>query len=98
MRPSQATARPRPAGAARPKTPAGRKRKRTGLIDERRFWRKALGWARRRLSTAPAAVRIILVLALLPPVFTAANIVYQVVRKPTEVFFPLSSLLNKMPT
>jgi len=42
-------------------------------------------------------VRIILVLALVPPVFTAANLVYQVVRKPTEVFFPLSSMLDKLP-
>jgi hypothetical protein len=88
-------ARRRRAGALRPR--AGRNRKKTNLFDERRLWRKALGWARRRFSTAPAAVRIILILALLPPVFTTANLVYQVVRKPTEVFLPLSSLLDKMP-
>ena len=82
-------------GALRPR--AGRNRKKTSLFDERRLWRKTLGWTRRRFSTAPAAVRIILILALLPPVFTTANLVYQVVRKPTEVFFPLSSLLDKMP-
>ena len=97
LRPGRATARPRPARTARSRTRAARNRKKSRLVDERRFWRKALGWTRRRLSTAPAAVRIILVLALVPPVFTAANLVYQVVRKPTEVFFPLSSLLNKEP-
>jgi hypothetical protein len=76
---------------------AGGNRKKTSLFDERRLWRKAFSWGRRRFSTAPAAVRIILILALLPPAFTTANLVYQVVRKPTEVFFPLSSLLDKMP-
>ena len=97
LRPGRATARPRPASTARSRTRAARNRKKSRLVDERRFWRKALGWTRRRLSTAPAAVRIILVLALVPPVFTAANLVYQVVRKPTEVFFPLSSMLDKLP-
>ena len=72
-------------------------RNRTRLLDERRLWLKALGWASRRLRTAPAAVRLILLLALLPPALTTANLVYQVARKPTEVFFPLSSLLDKMP-
>lgn len=88
-------ARRRPAGPLRPR--AGGNRKKTSLFDERRLWRKAFSWGRRRFSTAPAAVRIILILALLPPAFTTANLVYQVVRKPTEVFFPLSSLLDKMP-
>jgi hypothetical protein len=85
----------RPAGAPRRRTAAVRNR--NSLFDESRLWRKALSWTRRRLGAAPSAVRIILILALLPPVFTVANLVYQVVRKPTEVFFPLGSLLNKMP-
>ena len=68
---------------------------RNSLLDERRLWLKALGLGGTAARTAPAAVRVILILVLLPPAFTAANLVYQVVRKPTEVFFPLSSLLNK---
>jgi hypothetical protein len=91
----QAMVRRRPANA--PKRRARASRNRNRRLDERRLWLKGLGWAGRRLSTAPAAVRVILILVLLPPAFTVTNLVYQVVRKPTEVFFPLSSLLNKEP-
>ena len=90
-------ARLRPASVPKRRARTGRSGSRNSLLDERRLWLKGLGWAGRRLRTAPAAVRVILILVLLPPAFTAANLVYQVVRKPTEVFFPLSSLLNKEP-
>jgi hypothetical protein len=30
-------------------------------------------------------------------VFSVANVVYQVVRKPTEMFFPVSATMNKVP-
>jgi hypothetical protein len=46
---------------------------------------------------APLAVRIIVVVVVLVCVWLAANGVYQVLRKPTELFFPVSGVLNKTP-
>jgi hypothetical protein len=46
---------------------------------------------------APLAVRIIVVAAVLVCAWLAANWVFQVLRKPTELFFPVSGALNKTP-
>jgi Transglycosylase SLT domain len=43
------------------------------------------------------AVRILLGVVLIPGVWFAANWGYQVVRKPTELFFPVSGALAKSP-
>ena len=60
-------------------------------------WRGAR-WARRKLATAPAAVRIAFVVATILTVISLANVVYQVVRKPTELLFFLGGALDKVPS
>src|ERR1700704_3146293 len=62
-----------------------------------RRWRGAR-WARRKLAAAPSAVRIAFVVATTLIAFSLANLVYQVVRKPTEVLFFLGRALDKVPT
>lgn len=42
-------------------------------------------------------MRIVAIAAMLLAVFAATNLVYQVMRKPTEMFFPVSGVLNKVP-
>lgn len=53
--------------------------------------------ARRKLRAAPSSVRIVILAASVLAVFFAANLVYQVARKPTEMFFPVGGALNKRP-
>jgi hypothetical protein len=65
-----------------------------------RFWpnpglRKRWWRAFRRTSTPVQAVTAVLILLVLS---VAANWIYQVIRKPTELFFPVSGALNKTPT
>ena len=50
-----------------------------------------------KLRAAPAAIRIIAVTAIVLAVFFATNLVYQVVRKPTQIFFPVSAAFDKSP-
>jgi hypothetical protein len=54
-------------------------------------------WVGRKLAAAPLAIRIAAIAATVLAGFFAANFVYHVVRKPTEMFFPVSSALNKTP-
>ncbi len=49
------------------------------------------------LRAAPPWVQIVIGLVCALTVFSAVNLVYQVIRKPTEMFFPVSSTLMKMP-
>lgn len=51
--------------------------------------------ARRR---APILVQALIVLAIAVVLWFVLNWVYQVVRKPSELFFPVSGTLNKTPT
>ena len=53
-------------------------------------WRKRALWMWRKLNALPRAVRIIVFAATVLAVFSATNLVYHVVRKPTEVFAPVS--------
>lgn len=46
----------------------------------------------------PPAIRTITLLTIALVVFAAVNLVYQIVRKPAEMFFPVSGVLNKMPS
>jgi hypothetical protein len=62
-----------------------------------RRWRKGARWAWRKLKAAPKAVRIATVTVTALAVFSVTNLVYQVVRKPTEMFFPVSDALDKPP-
>ena len=54
-------------------------------------------WVGRKLAAAPRAIRIVAIAATVLAVFFAANFVYHVVRKPTEMFFPVSAALYKTP-
>ena len=53
---------------------------------------------RRRFRSLPLAVRIGIAAAALIIVAFAVNWVYQVARKPAELFFPVSGALSKTPT
>jgi hypothetical protein len=45
----------------------------------------------------PLPVRMVAIGLVALAVFSATNLVYQVIRKPSEMFFPVSGVLNKMP-
>src|SRR5258708_18755832 len=49
------------------------------------------------LLAAPLAIRILVGAVAVLAVWSAANWLYQVVRKPTELFFPVSGVLAKAP-
>ena len=76
-----------------------------GLLPRRRPRRRKgrAGWrphalrAWRRLNALPRAVRIPIFAILALALFAATNLVYQVVRKPTEMFFPVAGALDKRP-
>ncbi len=53
-------------------------------------------WAR-RWRRAPRTARVLVLAVLAAAVAMATNAVYQVVRKPTELFFPVSGALYKTP-
>ncbi|HEY8156933.1 MAG TPA: lytic transglycosylase domain-containing protein [Myxococcota bacterium] len=65
-----------------------------------RFWPSARlrrKWFR-AYRRAPAAVQVAVALAAALTVWAALNFAYQVIRKPTELFFPVSEALHKTPT
>ena len=51
----------------------------------------------RRLRRTPPAARVVLAFALLAAAALAVNGLYQVLRKPTELLFPVSGVLAKTP-
>ena len=59
--------------------------------------RSALRRAGRALAAAPLAVHVVLGAIVALALWAAGNWVYQVVRKPTELFFPVSGALFKTP-
>jgi hypothetical protein len=52
----------------------------------------------RALRSLPLALRVVLATGLAVALWFAANGVYQVVRKPSELFFPVSGTLAKTPS
>jgi hypothetical protein len=50
-----------------------------------------------KFNGAPLALRIAAMTTALIVVVSAANLAYQVMRKPSEMFFPVSGTLDKMP-
>ncbi len=82
------------------KVPSLTRRSRRGGSAYRRLLRSCrhgAGWAWGRLKAAPLAVRIAIIAAGTLAVFSAANLAYQVWRKPSEMLVPVSFALNKMP-
>jgi len=67
------------------------------LFRRLRRWRKRARMALSKLNAVPPAVGTIAIAAAALGVFSVTNFVYHVVRKPTEMFFPVSGALNKMP-
>ncbi len=49
------------------------------------------------MLAAPLAIRIVVAAVAILALWTAANWVYQAIRKPTELFFPVSGALAKTP-
>jgi len=79
------------------RTAARRKRRRSARIAA--VWPVTRS-ARRALSAllvAPLAIRILVGAVAVLVVWSAVNWLYQVVRKPTELFFPVSGVLAKAP-
>ena len=60
-------------------------------------WRKNALWMWRKFNALPKTVRIVVVSVTILAVFSVMNLVYQVLRKPTEVFAPVSGAFNKTP-
>src|SRR5512141_1604717 len=62
-------------------------------------WRSARSRRRalRTLLAAPVVVQLLFGAIVVVPLWFAANGVYQVARKPTELFFPVSGTLDKTP-
>jgi hypothetical protein len=67
------------------------------ILNRLRRWHSRARLVQRKLNRAPRAVRIVAIAVVGLAVFSATNFVYQVVRKPTEMFFPVSGTLNKTP-
>lgn len=67
------------------------------LLPRLRRWRQGARWARRKFARAAWAVRIVGVVAILLPVAALTNLVYHVIRKPTELFAFVGDRLDKEP-
>ncbi|MEO6842193.1 MAG: lytic transglycosylase domain-containing protein [Bradyrhizobium sp.] len=72
-------------------------RKPNGFALLLRRWRQRARWARRKLAKTPLIVRIAGVIAILLATFTLTNLIYHVIRKPTELFFFVGHRLDKEP-
>src|SRR5262245_23614455 len=64
-------------------------------------WLRRLGsgarWVWRELRAAPRAVQVAAGIATVIVLFFTLNGLYQVVRKPAELFFPVAGTLHKTP-
>jgi len=76
------------------------KRRQTGGLRLGRFWPNAR--TRRRLAkgfrSQPGAVQVLVLSVVFIALFFAVNWSYQVARKPSELFFPISGQFYKEPT
>ncbi|WP_027556523.1 hypothetical protein [Bradyrhizobium sp. Cp5.3] len=72
-------------------------RKSKNLLPRLRSFRRGARWARKTFARAPRAVRIAGVTAILLAVLALTNIVYHVIRKPTELFVLVGNSLDKEP-
>src|SRR5262249_38554581 len=85
---------------SRPRTRRARRVGRAALQRLARSGRHLARSARRSmraLRTAPPSARILAVVFILLIAWAATNWTYQAVRKPTELFFPVSGALSKTP-
>jgi hypothetical protein len=79
----------------------GRTRPRRARLSRARRWPRSLGRALRRalraLLAAPLAIRIVALAIVVVALWSVVNWTYQVIRKPSELFFPVSGTLAKAP-
>lgn len=80
-------------GLTRSPRRARARRNRRGLGRWRRYALRA--W--RHLSAAPRPLRLAVIATAVLALLAATNLVYQVARKPTEMFFPVAGALDKLP-
>jgi hypothetical protein len=69
--------------------------KNKSLLPRLRRFRRRTRWARRKLARAPRTARIAGSVAILLAVVALTNLVYHVIRKPTELFFFVGNGLDK---
>ncbi len=81
--------------AARATPPRTRLRRRWRAL--RRRWRPRARRAWRWLRAAPPPLQVLASVATILLIFAALNLAYHVMRKPTEMFFPVAGALNKLP-
>jgi hypothetical protein len=62
-----------------------------------RHWRERVTWAVRKLYAAPPGIWIVAIAAIALTGLSVINLVYHVLRKPTEIFAPVSAGFNKTP-
>jgi len=60
-------------------------------------WRKRARWCGFKLKAAPRALRLVVIATAIVVVFSAANLIFHVLRKPTELLSPVSGAFNKSP-
>ncbi len=93
----------RAGGARNRKNPAKRRARRRRARSRRFRFKSLLPAARTRrrwlrlLGRAPLGIQIAIVACATVTLWLAVNGLYQVVRKPSELFFPISGVLNKTP-
>jgi hypothetical protein len=71
-----------------------------GFVAQLRRWARARHLQRwwRRLRRAPRLAQAIIGAALILTICLTVNWIYQVIRKPSELFFPVSGTLDKTPS
>ena len=67
------------------------------FVRRLRRWRRSERWARRKFAKAPRAVRIAGIVAIVLAALPVTNLIYHVIRKPTELFFFIGHKLDKEP-
>jgi hypothetical protein len=72
-------------------------RKRKSFRFPLRRWRQGTRWARQKLAKAPRTARIAGVVVILLAILVPVNVIYQVIHKPTELFFFVGHGLDKEP-
>jgi hypothetical protein len=85
---------------ARRKRAGSRRRRQTSISKwVRRWWPRAAVRKRwmRAFGRAPTGVQLTVLAAVLVTLWFGLNWIYQVVRKPSELFFPVSGVLYKVP-
>jgi hypothetical protein len=66
-------------------------------LSRSRRWRLGARWARGKLAHVPRTILIIAIVVIALPLFALTNLVYHVIRKPTELFAFVGHRLDKEP-